>query len=204
MALAIVGAACSGGGGDASGGGTTTPPPSGSRAPSTTSTPTTRASEAESFAIPEVIDEAYVNRILAKLYSIDGDVVRKLVARTITPADFKLERAIFNDPQYDVELEVLRRDLNRSAEGLKQPPGNRKVRVRRLIAVDKQCVVAEVTVDFADVVDNPPADNPNKVNFIALQPTQPDADNENINPTPYSISDAEMLDLGKLPDRPCE
>ena len=171
---------------------------------STSVSPTATATPADPFAIPEVIDAAYVDRVLAELYRIDGDVLRKVLASdSLNMSDLAPLRAIYNDPQYEPEAKnVLEAKLDPAI--FQMPPGNRRVNVTQVHRSDPDCIVVEVEIDFSDVVIRPPAIQPTKTDFIALSPTQLGADEADHNPTPLSIVDAEVLPIGELPDRPCE
>ncbi len=160
------------------------------------SAPTTSA-PADPYAVPAVIDEAYVNRVLAALDQVEGDATRSIVAAggLVPDAGAKL-RSIYNDPQLEQQLNLLTKtDLGR----LKMPPGNRKTAVRRLVQARPTCILVDVTLDFSDLVNNPPVRPLDEVDFLTLRPTQPQADPLEVNPTPWSVSNEEVLKSGALP-----
>jgi len=166
---------------------TTLPPPP---AP-TTSVP------ADPYAVPAAIDEAYVNRVLAALDQVDGEAVRTLVSVVqIDPRVGEILRSVYNDPQYGQDLEGLTKtDLSR----LKVPPGNLTRTVSRLVEIRGNCIRAEVSIDYSQVAKSPPPRPTDEVNSLTLRPTQPEADPTNLNPTPWSISDAQVLKPGQTP-----
>ncbi|MGH9164985.1 MAG: hypothetical protein ACRDZW_05660 [Acidimicrobiales bacterium] len=191
-AVVLAAAACSSDGRASGGGATTTSTVD--TAASTTSTTT----EAQSFAIPAVIDEAYVNRVLAKLYSIEGDVIRKILA-TNDPKleDLKPLRAIYNESQYEFVAKGLGRLLQQDRPLFRSPPGDQKVVVTRLVSARTDCVLAEVGVDFSAVVVSPPTTLAGGTNIVALTPKSHGDDPDMINQTPWSIADAEILRPGE-------
>lgn len=158
---------------------------------------------ADPFAIPEVIDAAYVNRVLAELYRISGDLVRKILATgEITIGDLAFLRAIYNDPQFDAQAQGLPRVLEQRTT-FKVPPGDRRVLVKRIMRTEPACVLVEVHSDFSSVLINPPAGSPNETSFLTLEPTQTAADEDGLNPTPWSIGYAVVLETGQAPRSPC-
>jgi hypothetical protein len=177
--------------GKADGGPVATIPPSST----STSAPT------DPYAVPAVIDEAYVNRVLAALDQVEGDVVRSLVANRIPQVDDTARlRAIYNDPQFQLELDGLIKSANTDLSEYRTPPGNRKTRVTRLLAARPNCIVLEADKDFSEVVRIPPPSPPDEVDVITLLPTQADADPKDLNPTPWSIKNAEIIKSGQSPE----
>lgn len=189
MALALVGACSSSGSNETADTTVPTAPPE-----------TTTTAAGDPFAIPDVIDEAYVNRVLAALDQIDGDVLRSVVANGgINPEVPTMLRAIYNDPQYEEELDGLRRVLSRGLDNFKNPPGNRKSFVERLIEARRDCVFVEVKTDSSEVLKTVPPEPPNEVEIFTLRPTADGADPTGLNPTPWSVANAEIIDRGDVP-----
>lgn len=190
-ALALSGGSCSS---DKSNGDDPTLPTT--RQPSTTTT----ATPEDPYAIPDVIDEAYVNRVLAALDQIDGDVLRRVVANGGIDGEVpKMLRVIYNDPQYEIELESLRSLLGRGLSNFKSPPGNRNTVVSRLVTARDDCIFLEADTDFSEVLRVEPPDVPGEVELFALRPTQAGADPSRRNPTPWSIGHAEVIEAGATP-----
>lgn len=165
---------------------------------------TTTTAAPDPFAVPEVIDEAYVNRVLAALYRIDGDVLRRVVADGEVPSDARrMLRAMYNDPQFELEFQGTLKTVARGLDRFKRPPGDRKTEVVKLMTARPDCIFVEVTVDFSDVVVSPPAAT-GDTHFLALQPTQPGADPQEINKTAWSIAYTEIVKKGEAPqEQPC-
>jgi hypothetical protein len=169
-----------------SGANTTLPPP-----------PTASTTPADPYAVPAVIDEAYVNRVLAGLDQVRGDAVRRFVAIGQVDAEAgRAMRSIYNDPQYAQELEgLVKTDRSR----LKTPPGNRRTTATRVLQGQQTCILAEVSIDFSEVALAPPPRPADEVTSVTLRPTQPGADIRSLNPTPWSMSNADVLKQGALP-----
>lgn len=177
--------------GKADGGPTTTVP-----SPSTSTT-----APADPYAVPAVIDEAYVNRVLAALDQVEGDVVRSLIANRVPQIDDTARlRAIYNDPQFRLELDGLIKSAKTDLSEYKTPPGNRRTRAGRLLTARPTCILLEAAKDFSEVVRTVPASSPDDVDIITLQPTQPGADPNDLNPTPWSISNTEIIKTGQSPE----
>jgi len=198
VGLALVG--CSGAGGDGDGtaaSASTSSVPTSSPAASTTagvSAPTTTTVGADPFAIPEVIDAAYVNRVLAALYAVDGDITREIL-RTGTIGMHALSRlgAIYAEPQLSLEVEGLPTVLEGERSRFRDPPGDRRFDVRSLHKAGTGCVVALANLSLVEVAITPPTLAANEAYLIALVPKKPQSDPEELNPTPWIIMDAEIV-----------
>ncbi|HUR17431.1 MAG TPA: hypothetical protein VMZ51_00655 [Acidimicrobiales bacterium] len=161
---------------------------------------TTTTVPADPYAIPNVIDEAYVNRVLAALDQIDGDVLRRVVATGgIDPEVLKMLRAIYNDPQYEIELQSLRDLLGRGFGNFKSPPGNRRTLVDRLVTAGQGCILIEAETEFSQVLKNEPPDLPEEIELFTLRSIQQGAKERGLNPTPWSIVNAEVIKRGATP-----
>lgn len=186
-ALALV-ASCNGGSGD--GPATTLPPP-----------PTSTSAPADPYTVPAVIDETYVNRVLAALDQVEGDVIRSLVATRLPQLDDTVRlRAIYNDPQFQLELDALIKSAKTDLSEYRTPPGNRKTIVARLVIARGDCILLEAAKDFSEVVRIAPPTPPDDLDVITLRPTQAGADPKNLNLTPWSISNAEVIKRGQPPE----
>ncbi len=170
--------------------------------PAATIPPSTASSvPADPYAVPATIDEAYVNRVLAALDQVEGDVIRSLLANRVPQVDDTARlRAIYNDPQFQLELDGLIQSANTDLSEYRTPPGNRKTRVTRLLAARPNCIFLEADKDFSEVVRIPPPSPPDEVDVITLLPTQPEADPKDLNPTPWSIKNAEIIKSGQSPE----
>jgi hypothetical protein len=183
--VALLGAC--GGSGDAKG--AASPPPPKVTVPDDTTTTTAAAGApttgvAPEYAVPPAIDEAYVTRVLAVLDHVQGDVFRRIVATgAFAPSDLLPLRAVFNDPELTGQAQGFA-TLVQSIDKAKNPPGDNHSTVVRLLTARPDCIYAETTVDLSDTVLEPP---PPRTSFVALRPSQPGSDPNDLNPTPFSI-----------------
>ncbi|MGH9157526.1 MAG: hypothetical protein ACRD1K_17210 [Acidimicrobiales bacterium] len=165
---------------------------------------TTSVPPADPYAIPDVIDAAYVNRVLEALYAVDGDVVRTVVAT----GKFGIEEvgkfvAIYTEPQLNVELEQLKELPESDLATYRRPPGDRRATVAKLARADVACVIALVQFDFSDVLAVPPVQVPGEADRITLIPSAPATDRQGSNPTPWSIAEARVVRAGEEHDSTC-
>ena len=154
------------------------------------------------YAVPFVIDEAYVNRVLAGLNGLIGDAVR-LVVRTklIDEEVFYRFQAAYVGDFLQLQLDHLQRDLFANFPGAREVPGDKKTTVVRLITIEPSCIFAEVSKDFSAVVDRP--DSTPSTQWVALVPLEHGKDPANYNPTPWMfIYDGFQEDRSQPPD-PC-
>ena len=194
VVAALVLAACSGGG-DSDVASSTTTLPAAPASPSSTAPPTTGA--ADPFAVPEVIDAAYVNRVLAALYKVDGDVTREILrTRDVTTDALRLLGAVFGEPQLTTELQALPAFLQQDPSQFKNPPGDRRVNVESLPTTSPTCIAAVTEMSLADVVEEPSALAPDERYLIVLVPKDRTARGSSLNPTPWIIVNGEIVKRG--------
>lgn len=137
------------------------------------------------FAVPATIDEAYVGRVIGALDVVQGDVVRRIVETgAFAPTDRIPLRAVFLDPELRAQTEGFAA-LVESMDRLRKPPGDNRTTVVRLLTARPDCIYAETRVDVSATVVDPP---PPFTSFVALRPSRPGDDPQDVNPTPYSIA----------------
>ena len=183
VVAALLAGSCSGGGsgGDDDGRSGATVPEDTASASSTT----TVADGAGEFAVPAVIDEAYVNRVLAELDRVQGDVFRRIVATgSFAQSELVPLRAVFNDPELSGQAQGFA-SLVGSIDKAKNPPGDNRTTVVRLLTARPECIYAETTIDLSATVLEPP---PPRTAWVALRPSQAGSDPQDLNPTPFSIA----------------
>jgi hypothetical protein len=196
LCLTLLAGACSGGGDDP--GSSATPSAPSSTATSAASPSTT--APADPFAIPEVIDAAYVNRVLAALYGVVGDAVRDVVQNRTTERAVRHIGDVYTGDQLEYELENLVQVLKDDPTIYRQPPGDRRVVVQTLMSTRADCIVALVQSDFTDVVVAPAPQNPAQVGLIALVPASREVQLRGVNPTPWSIAAAQLIARDARPE----
>lgn len=147
-------------------------------APTTTTNP---------YAVPAVIDAAYVNKVLVALDTVLGDAIRSMVAAgTITTDGYDKLRAIFGNTELLQNavslLEIQMRDGFRE---YKRSPGNRKTVVSQLISARPTCIWSRVERDYS-AVDAIPG-TPVNPQWVALKPLDPSRDPKHLNPTSWAL-----------------
>jgi hypothetical protein len=187
VAVALVLLAACGGGDEPSGPTATVPQPT------TTTDP---------YAIPDVIDEAYVNRVLAGLDQAVGDVTRIVVAtRTITPEAVDRLKAIYVGDYLQLTVDLYQDDLFNSLAGYRENPGNQATAVTRMISATPACIFAQVNRDYSAVSLDP--DPSLATQWVALVPIAPANNPDSYNPTRWAYTyDGLQEDLSQPPD-PC-
>lgn len=105
------------------------------------------------YAVPAVIDEAYVNRVLAGLEQAVGQVTRLIVGSRSLPPEVldRLKVIYLDDGLLQFVLDIYQTDLLNGFEGVRPNPGNRVTTVIELLSVDQRCVFAKVRTDASAV-----------------------------------------------------
>ena len=163
-------------------------------APTTTSNP---------YAVPPVIDVAYVNRVLAGLDAAVGDVTRLVVrTRTIPREAYDRLRAIYADQDFlQIQIDNFQNDMRRNFVGYRPEPGNQTTMVRQLITGRSACVFARVEREYSAVGTN--TTNTPHTLWVALKPLDQGRDPNKYNPTPWAyVYDGFPPDRSQPPD-PC-
>jgi hypothetical protein len=186
-------AACSGGAADKGSAG----------ANPTLATDPPRTTTTDPYAVPAVIDAAYVNRVLAGLDAALGDVFR-IVRRTntIPPEAYAELKALYSDPDFmQIRIDGYQLDIRNGFRNYKPDPGNRSSSVIRLINVRQTCIFVQVSRDYTAVGLNPAAEL--QTQWVALRPLDRSRDPNGYNPTPWALAyDGFPPDRSQPPD-PC-
>ncbi len=122
-----------------------------------TAAPTTTTTNP--YAVPPVIDAAYVNRVLAGLDAVFGDVLRTVIAsRTIDSAAFERLKGLYADTaQFNIALAIIQDEGRRDFASYLPNPGENRTTVAELITVASSCVFMRVDRDSSAVAkqENP-------------------------------------------------
>jgi hypothetical protein len=147
-------------------------------------------------------ETATVDRILAGLDAVMGDVQRNLVRdRRITPEVTDGLRAIYVGPELLNQIDAFRADVANGLVGMKNPPGKRVTTVSRLITVSPICIFVEVTRDYSPVTAGA-APRPASLYVVLVTKTEAD-DPRQLNPTPWAmLYDGVQVD-GSQPEDVC-
>ena len=162
-------------------------------APTTTTDP---------YAVPAVIDTAYVNRVLAGLDAQMGDVTRMvIVTRTLPREALDRLRAVYGSDQWlQTSIDSFQRDLRNGLTSYKADPGNKITVTNKLIAVNRDCIFAEVSRDYSKVGIN--ASSPD-TQWVALRPLDPSRDPHGYNPTKWALIYDGYTETRSRPSDPC-
>lgn len=190
IALVATLAACSGGG-DKEATGATVPA---SLATTTTTDP---------YAVPQVIDTAYVNRVLAAMDAGIGEVVRIIYrTREMRAEVYDRLRAFYAEGNtLKLATESLQDDLLDDFEGYKPNPGDTHTAVETLITVRSDCIFLEAARDFSEIGTNP---NPaNSQLWLGLKPLDQKRDIGEYNATGWMIVYEGYAPGRRQPTDPC-
>lgn len=154
------------------------------------------------YAVPAVIDAAYVNRVLAALDAAMGDVVRLVVGtRTISREAYDRLRAIYGTDQWlQLSLDNFQADVRNGFNGYRPSPGNKTSTIRRIVAANHQCIFAEVERDFSAVS---PIPNPVNPQWVGLKPLDPNRDPARYNTTGWAFIYDGFPPSRSQPPNPC-
>ncbi|MDQ4069029.1 MAG: hypothetical protein M3203_06105 [Actinomycetota bacterium] len=154
------------------------------------------------YAVPAVIDAAYVNRVLAGLDAIRGDVARLVLqTQTIPREAYDRLKAMYADPDFlQNSIDSYQLEIRQGLRGYRKDPGNILTQVRELITARPNCIFARVERDRSAVAANPP---PNTFVWVGLRPLDPLRDPMGYNTTGWAyVYDGFPPDRSR-PEDPC-
>lgn len=191
-ATLLASAACSGDGADKGSAGAN--PTLATDPPTTTTT--------NPYAVPAVIDVAYVNRVLSGLDQVMGDASRDLVrSRTITADVYDRLRAIYgSNGLLQLVVETVEEEIRKNFSGFKPNPGNRSTLATRIVTAQPDCVFARVDRDYSAM--SPSAGTP-QPQWIALRPLELVRDPRGYNPTRWAMIYDGFTPDRSQPENPC-
>jgi len=110
------------------------------------------------YAVPAAIDEAYVNRVLARLDQSFGEVTR-IVLRERAVSQEAVDRlsALYRGEFLELRVASFESDLQKNFSTYRENPGDRKTVASRLINVSPSCIFVEVARDYSAVASSPAA-----------------------------------------------
>ena len=154
------------------------------------------------YAVPEIIDAAYVNRVLAGLDQAVGEVVRLVVnTRTVPPEAIERLRALYVGEALQLQFTGFQRDIANGFVDYRSNPGNQKTLVTQLLTAQPSCIFAEVSIDFSAVGAQP---NPSlSRQWIALVPFDSASGLQRLNPTQWMLSYEGFTEHISAPPNPC-
>ncbi len=139
------------------------------------------------YAVPPVIDAAYVNRVLAGLDAAVGDVTRMVLrTRTIPREAYDRLRSLYGtDDGLQLVIDTFQSDIRRNFSGYKPEPGNEITNVTRVFTAKPTCVFAQVVRDYTAVGVNARSAD---VQWIAIRPVEAARDPNHYNPIPWAFA----------------
>lgn len=161
-------------------------------------TPTT-----DPYAVPAVIDAAYVNRVLEVFDAAVGDVVRMVMREGQIPQEVldRLKAMYLNEAHIQLRLDVLQFHLDDGFRGFKVDPGNQSSTVTELLSARSDCLFVKVSRDYAAVGSASGANVGTE--WVGLRPAIPGRDLYRYNPTPWGVVVDGVRDDRSQPENPC-
>lgn len=137
------------------------------------------------YAVPAVIDVAYVNRVLAGLDAAQGDLTRLVVnAKTITPEAIDRMKALYATPQrIQNDIDLFQDDMRAGFSNYLPHLGDVKTMATQLITARPSCIYVKVDRDYSAVSRSP--DPRYRAQWIALRSIA--SVNLTYNPTAWSL-----------------
>jgi hypothetical protein len=163
----------------------------------------TTATTAVSYAVPAVIDVAYVTKVMAALDHVYGEAVRHLAqSRRVDDEFLKYLVAIHNPRIFQLVEDLWVKIQARNFAGLAASPSDPVTRVDKLLRADRACVLFEGDRNFTPlyVADDPT----NHHQYVALTPLPPDRNPGRLNPTPWTANFYGSRPDGSLPGDACD
>lgn len=154
------------------------------------------------YAVPAVIDEAYVNRVLAALDQAVGDVVRMVVStKTLSPEAIERLQAVYVGDALQQRFRIFQNDIFNGLTAFQPNPGNKKTIVAALLSIESSCVFAKVSRDFSEVSVQP--DPRLATQWVALRLSDSATKTGRYNPTPWVVIYDGFPENHTEPPNPC-
>lgn len=154
--------------------------------------------------IPETIDEAYLNAVLAALDEVDGEATRIIVAtKRFPPEAADLLNSIYSDERFQIQADAWFEALGKDPQlrSIKAQPGNRKTLVRRILSASRKCVWMAVERDHSASSVTPSGP---RTEYIALRPLDKSNDRAGHNSTAWMITADGFNEDGSEPGNGCD
>ena len=188
--VAVLSVACGGGGDDEA-------------SPSPTIAEPTTPTTSDPYAVPAVIDAAYVNRVLEGIDAAVGDIFRLVIqTRDIPPEVIDRVKAVYlHREDMNFLLTGLQHNLSTEFAGYRPNPGNRRSTVQEMIAASPSCVFVRVSRDYSEQLAT--SERVQGASWIGLAPKDPTSDPAHFNPTPWVVTLESLVSDAKQPVSPC-
>ena len=138
------------------------------------------------YAVPAVIDVAYINRVLAGLDAVRGNTLRIVIrTNTIPPEAYDQVKALYTNPAPMQEtIDGYQRGIRERFVNYKPDPGNRISTVARIVTTQPTCIFVQVKRDYSAVSLNPTGDF--QTQWVGLRPLDQARDPHGYNPTSWA------------------
>ena len=174
---------CSGGAGSHAAGSLPAPPPPSTSAPVTIPPTTSTTLPADPFAVPAVIDLAYLDRVMVELNRIHGNAFRTVVATHDIPPEVVAQlKATATGTSLSTTLKDLSTQIVHQFKGGRNPPGDRITSADRIVSATASCISFGGNSDFSLVADHPVVV---RSSYVLVRVSSQD---QTINPTPWLIA----------------
>lgn len=170
-------------------------------APSSTTTTTTGV---VSYAVPETIDAAYIEKVMAALDHLYGDLARHVASSHQLDEEFhRYLVTLHGADSFDLEKQVWVKVAAEDFRLLRPHPGDAKTTVERIIVARPDCILFEAKRDFFAVFNE--RGEPGPPRFVGLVPLPEDRNLDRRNRTPWIITfDGRFKDGGEpTPEEAC-
>ncbi len=168
----------------------------------TATVPSATTTTIDPYVVPEVIDEAYVNRVLAGLDQAVGDVTRQIIAeRALSNEAADRVTALYLGDALVLKLQGYQSDVLREFAGYRENPGNKRTIVTELITGESACIFAKVERDASAVSLNP--DSQLATQWVALAPLDGTKDPTRYNRVGWMYTFEGFLQDLSAPADPC-
>lgn len=154
------------------------------------------------YAVPAVIDAAYVNRVLAGLDAVLGDVGRTVLkTKTIPPDAYDRLKSIYGSNELlQLTIDSIQADIRKGLTGYRPDPGNRASLVQQILSAGPRCIFVRVQRDYLAVSQSPSTVNPQ---WVGLRSADPARDPSRHNPTSWVMIYDGFPQDRSTPANPC-
>jgi len=162
-----------------------------------------RTTTTNPYAIPAVIDAAYVNRVLAGLDAAMGDVTRLVIrTKTIPPEAYQQLKALYADPDFlQIAIDGFQADMREVFKSYRLNPGNKVTTVTQLITAQSDCIFTKVSRDYSAVGLQPSATL--EVQWVGIKPLDRNRDPTGFNRTSWALVYDGFPPSHTQPPNPC-
>ena len=163
-----------------------------------TAPPDTTTTTALGYAVPETIDVAYVERVMAALDHLEGEAVRRAAAmRQLDQEFYEYFLAMYNPKYFELATQAWEEIADSGFESLAPQPKDPETTVQRLISARRECIFFAAKRDSSPMFTTP--DPPRPQRYVALVPLTPARDPDGRNPTPWIINFDGRYESGREP-----